>query len=89
MGVFSSRRPDRCPRFLCCFGFLFSAGGGDAPLFWKLRVSQTEIHPSRTKRRVITVIAKTRQQRQEVVRSQTFFLLFLLADEFINHQPER
>ena len=39
MGLFSSCRPDRCPRFLFCFGFLFSAGGGDAPLFWKLRVS--------------------------------------------------
>ena len=88
MGVFSSRRPDRCPHFFC-FGFLFSTGGGDAPLFWKLWVSQTEIHPSRRKRRVITVIPKTRQQRQEVVRSHTFSPLFQLADDFINHQPER
>ena len=82
MRVFSSRRPDRCPHFLFCFGFLFSVGGGDAPLFWKLRVSQTEIHPSGTKRRVITVIPKTHQQRHEVVRRHTFSPLFLLADDF-------
>ena len=33
MGLFSSRRLDRRPRFSVCLVFCFSAGGGDAPLF--------------------------------------------------------
>ena len=89
MGLFSSHRPDRRPRFFCLFGFLFFCGRRRRSFVLEVTGFSTEIHPSRTKRRILTVIAKTRQQRQEVVRSHTFSLFFLLADDFINHQPER